>query len=215
MIAEGPPSNLPPHILLPIWALEPLLPLSRSLTVAILGSALLIGGCDRQSGSAAQPQASTEAATKSLDGVIDRSHKGSQLPEFLLKDSAGKELRLSSLKGKPVLINLWATWCAPCVAELPALNRLAAKRSGDLRIVTVSQDLAQPEKVAAFLKDKAPLLEPWLDPNNDLTTFYETTTLPTSIFYDARGREVWRYVGPRYWDNDKAAALLAEPGQPA
>lgn len=150
-----------------------------------------------------------------MEGVVDRSHKGSELPDFVLKDSTGKELRLASLKGKPLLINLWATWCAPCVAELPALNRLAEKRQGNLRIVTISQDLAQPEKVTPFLKDKAPLLEGWLDPQNDLTAFYQTTTLPTSIYYDAQGREVWRYIGPRHWDNDKAAALLAEAGQPA
>lgn len=145
--------------------------------------------------------------------MVNRSHRGSLMPDFTVKDAAGKELRLTSLKGTPVLINLWATWCAPCVAELPALNRLAAKRGKGLKVVTVSQDMAKLETVAPFLKDKAPLLEPWLDPEGELTSHYETTILPTSIYYDAQGREVWRYIGPRHWDNDKAAALLAETVQ--
>lgn len=145
--------------------------------------------------------------------MVNRSHRGSLMPDFTVKDAAGKELRLTSLKGTPVLINLWATWCAPCVAELPALNRLAAKRGKGLKVVTVSQDMAKLETVAPFLKDKAPLLEPWLDPEGELTSHYDTTILPTSIYYDAQGREVWRYIGPRHWDNDKAAALLAETVQ--
>jgi thiol-disulfide isomerase/thioredoxin len=132
------------------------------------------------------------------------------MPDFTVKDAAGKELRLASLKGKPVLINLWATWCAPCVAELPALNRLAQQRGASLQIVTISQDMGKLETVAPFLAAKAPLLRPWLDPEGELTSHFETTILPTSIYYDAQGREVWRYIGPRQWDNDKAAAMLAE-----
>ncbi|MEQ1543158.1 MAG: TlpA disulfide reductase family protein [Novosphingobium sp.] len=142
--------------------------------------------------------------------MINRSHHGSEIPDFVLKDAAGREVSLAGLKGKPLLINLWATWCAPCVEELPALNRLAAKRAGTLKVLTVSQDMGQADKVAAFLKDRAPLLEPWLDPENALTDHYDTTILPTTIYYDAQGREVWRYVGPRKWDNDLAAQMLAE-----
>jgi thiol-disulfide isomerase/thioredoxin len=180
------------------------------LKALILGCTLLVAGCDRQSGGQAQPQAEGGNPSASLDGVINRSHRGSEIPDFVLKDASGKELSLTGLKGKPLLINLWATWCAPCVEELPALNRLAAKRAGTLKVLTVSQDMGQAEKVAAFLKDRAPLLEPWLDPENALTDHYDTTILPTTIYYDAQGREVWRYVGPRKWDNDLAAAMLAE-----
>ncbi|MBS0474574.1 MAG: TlpA family protein disulfide reductase [Proteobacteria bacterium] len=204
-MALGPSAKRPPHI-----ALEPLLLSSRSLTAAILGLALLIGGCDRQSGGEAQPQASGGGGPAPLDGVINRAHRGSVMPDFTLKDASGKELRLASLKGKPVLINLWATWCAPCVAELPSLNALAQQRGDSLRIITVSQDMAKLETVAPFLKDKAPLLQPWLDPEGQLTTFYDTTILPTSIYYDAQGREVWRYIGPRHWDHGNGAAMLAE-----
>jgi thiol-disulfide isomerase/thioredoxin len=67
------------------------------------------------------------------------------LPDFLLTDPAGKELRLTDLKGKPLLINLWATWCAPCVAELPALDKLAGTLDGKVKVLSVNQDSGEPE----------------------------------------------------------------------
>ncbi len=148
-----------------------------------------------------------------MDGVVNRDHRGSAMPDFTVKDAAGKTLRFTSLKGKPVLVNLWATWCAPCVAELPSLNRLATLRGGDVKVVTVSQDMAKLESVAPFLKAKAPLLDPWLDPEGEWASFFDTTILPTSIYYDAQGREVWRYIGPREWDGMGASKLLAETVQ--
>ncbi len=207
----------------PFWELELTLLLSRSLKLAFLGLALtapvLLTGCDRQSDKAAQPAAAAkadrgaEASTAAGESgtALDRSHKGSQLPDMTLADIAGKKLNLASLKGKPLLINLWATWCAPCVAELPQLDRLAA--SGRLKVLTVSQDSGKPEEVAKFLKDRGVTrLEPWLDPENNLIAQYNAGTLPTSVLYDATGREVWRFVGPRDWESPETAALLAEAG---
>jgi thiol-disulfide isomerase/thioredoxin len=141
---------------------------------------------------------------------MDRSHKGSELPDFTLSDQQGKELRLQALKGKPLLINLWATWCGPCVAELPMLGKLAVERVGELKVLTVSQDM-QTEKVAPFLAAHGvPQLEAWLDPKNDLTFHYGTGTLPTTVLYDAQGREVWRYVGAHDWSSAETAEMLKE-----
>ena len=148
-------------------------------------------------------------------GVIDRSHRGSVLPEFTLKDPAGKELPLSSLKGKPVLINLWATWCRPCITELPLLDKLAKNQANSLRVLAVSQDSQNLEKVAPFLSDRGfASLEPWLDPQNDLSFHYGTGTLPTTIYYDAQGREVWRFVGERDWTDSESTDMLAETVAP-
>jgi len=126
-----------------------------------------------------------------------------------LADPAGGKLALAGLAGKPFLVNLWATWCAPCVTELPTLDKLAA--SGAIRVITVSQDSGEPGKVGQFLKDKAlPHLQPWLDPANDLSFHYATGTLPTTVLYDSRGREVWRFVGEHDWSSQETAAILAE-----
>ena len=181
---------------------------SRLLNAAILGCAVLVAGCDRQSGETAQPQ---ESAAKAKSGVIDRSRKGSAMPEFVLKDPAGKELRLSSLAGKPVLINLWATWCAPCVAELPALDKLAETLDGKVKVLTINQDSGQPKKAGQFLKERGVTrLEPWLDPKGDLAFHYEAPSLPMTVLYDAEGREVWRIAAPREWGDAETLKLVAE-----
>ncbi len=133
------------------------------------------------------------------------------MPEFKLLDAAGKTITLASLKGKPLLINLWATWCAPCIAELPQLDAIAA--AGKLRVLTVSQDTSKTEKVAPFLKDHGiKVLEPWLDPHNELIGQYNAGDLPTSVLYDAEGKEVWRISGPRDWSSKETAGLLGIAG---
>lgn len=143
-------------------------------------------------------------------GVTDRSQKGAAIPDFTVSDPEGKQLKLTSLKGKPLLINLWATWCGPCVAELPALGKLAVERVGELQVVIVSQD-TQVDKVGPFLKEHGvPQLEAWLDAKNDLTFHYGTGTLPTTILYDADGKEVWRYVGSHDWAGADTAEMLKE-----
>ncbi len=174
---------------------------------------MLAGGCDRQSDDAAQPQASEGAkasgGAEALTGTFDRSHKGDPLPAITVKDPAGKVLDLASLKGKPVLLNLWATWCAPCIAEMPMLDSLAT--SGTVKVLTVSQDMGDPAKPTAFFADKSfKALEPWLDPENELSFHYGTGTLPTSVLYDAQGREVWRLVGGHDWTTAETGKLLAE-----
>jgi thiol-disulfide isomerase/thioredoxin len=197
--------------------LEPAILLSsRPLNFAVLGLALVAGGCDRQSSDKAQPQASGAATPASgpvapaPSGTLDRSHKGEALPAVTVKDPAGKTLKLAELKG-PALINLWATWCAPCVTELPQLEKLAADRAGKLRVVTVSQDMGEGAKVAEFLKGKAlTRLEPWLDPENELAFKYGGGTLPTTVYYDAAGKEVWRFVGGHDWTSAETAAMLDE-----
>ena len=191
--------------------------LSRSLTLAVLGLAVsapaLLGGCDRQSGEQAQPQASVSAAAKTgeLTGIIDRSHQGSALPNFNLADQTGRQLQLRSLTGKPLLINLWATWCAPCITELPMLDALAGRNGGAIKVLTVAQDMTNTEKVSIFLTDRGfRRLEPWLDPKNDLAFHYGAGTLPTTIYYNAQGREVWRFAGEHDWSSAETEAMLAE-----
>jgi thiol-disulfide isomerase/thioredoxin len=97
------------------------------------------------------------------------------------------------------------------VTELPLLDKLAADRAGKLRVVTVSQDMGDGAKVAEFLKGKGVTrLEPWLDPENELAFKYGGGTLPTTVYYDRAGREVWRFVGGHDWTSAETARMLAE-----
>lgn len=197
--------------------------MSRSLTSLILGCGLsaclvALAACDRQGGEPAQGATSaTATATAAGAGAgaaeptqgLDRSHRGSALPGLTFADPAGRKLALASQTGQPLLINLWATWCAPCVKELPTLDALAG--AGRVRVITVSQDSTDGAKVAAFLADRhLTRLAPWLDPDSALSFHYGGGVLPMSVLYDSAGREVWRYSGEREWGSAETAALLAE-----
>ena len=117
--------------------------------------------------------------------------------------------RISNFGGKYVLVNLWATWCAPCIAELPALNTLAIARSDVLVVVPVSQDIEGWKVVDKRFKPGAyTQLEPYLDQKNLLALTFGAKGLPMSILYDAQGREVWRVARPLEWNSREVRALL-------
>ena len=133
------------------------------------------------------------------------------MPDFTVTDPSGKALKLRDLKGTPVLINVWATWCSPCKAEMPQLDKLATDTAGKLRVLTISQDIDGAAKVAPYYAEKKfAKLEPWLDPENNVGFFYETGMLPTTVLYDAQGKEVWRMIGAHDWSSARTAAMLAE-----
>ncbi len=144
-------------------------------------------------------------------GKLDRSHAGEMAPSAAFEDPDGAPASLADFRGRPVLVNLWATWCAPCIAEMPTLDRLAARESGRLHVLTVSQDLDGREKVESFFaKQGYRNLETWLDPQMALMTGLKADTLPTTILYDAQGREVWRVIGMEDWESGRAALLLKQ-----
>ncbi|HEU0097763.1 MAG TPA: TlpA disulfide reductase family protein [Allosphingosinicella sp.] len=144
-------------------------------------------------------------------GKLDRSHAGESAPATAFEDPDGAPASLADFRGKPVLLNLWATWCAPCIAEMPTLDRLAAREKGRLRVLTVSQDENGRDKVEAFFARQGYRnLETWLDPKLALMIGLEADTLPTTVLYDARGREVWRVIGMEDWESRRAARLLDE-----
>lgn len=203
--AEGPSAKRPPQM-----ELAPLLSeLSLRLLIALL-LMLSIAGCDRQK--AADPQAAVPGAPAApAAGEIDRSKAGQTAPDVSFLSPDGEPVSLADFRGKPLLLNLWATWCAPCVAEMPTLDALAAREKG-LRLLAVSQDMAgQEAKVAAFFEERDLVhLEPYRDPELALMTGLGASVLPTTILYDAQGREVWRVVGALDWTGTEAARLIEE-----
>jgi thiol-disulfide isomerase/thioredoxin len=143
-------------------------------------------------------------------GAVDRSRAGTAAPGTTFEDQDGEKVSLAEFRGKPVLLNLWATWCAPCVKELPTLDTLQSREGERLKVLTVSQDLEGRAKVEAFLeKGKYRTLEAWLDPEMALMSDLGVTSLPTTILYDAEGREVWRVAGDKDWAGPEAAKLLS------
>jgi thiol-disulfide isomerase/thioredoxin len=192
------------------FALLPSLSLRLSLTLVL--SACLVAGCSREEPADPQEQAGEQTAQGTLTGEIDRSRAGELMPAVALVDPDGKQLNTAALSGKPVLLNLWATWCAPCVEEMPLLDGLAADFGDKLRVVVASQDLSGAEKVVPFFeKANFARLEPWLDRENALiTALGGDGVLPTTVLYDASGVEVARVVGGYDWQSAEAKALVDE-----
>jgi thiol-disulfide isomerase/thioredoxin len=186
----------------------PLLPsMSLRLSLTLLASAALLGACSREE--PAEPQEAAQEGV--LTGTIDRSKAGELMPAVALTDPNGKALNTGALNGRPVLLNLWATWCAPCVEEMPLLDALAGDYEGKLRVLVASQDIHGAEKVAPFFsKAKFAHLEPWLDPENKLPEVLGGGVLPTTVLYDASGLEVARVVGAYDWQSPEAKALVDE-----
>lgn len=208
-MAEGPSANLPPHIALELSSLAKR---PAFIFVAAALPALLLAGCDTGAGDPAQENAPTSDASAaiSLDGFLDRSFAGDERPELVFTDPDGDTLALADVEG-PVLINLWATWCAPCVHELPLLDELAGDMAGRLTVLTVNEDLPGSTAVEPFYEaNPLPNLPHWRDEANDAAFAFGSEVLPITVLYDAQGREVWRVIGAYDWAGEQARAEIAE-----
>ena len=188
----------------------------------VLGLAL--AGCDRQKASAPQGEAPVAANATANEtagtapgdeayptGRLDRSHQGEHAPDMAFADGQGQPTRLSAFRGHPLLVNLWATWCGPCVVEMPSLDALAAREGDSLRILTISQDTDGRQKVTDFFAaHHFTRLQPYQDGQMQIMTALRVDTLPTTILYNSQGEEVWRMTGMSDWQGARAARLLLE-----
>jgi thiol-disulfide isomerase/thioredoxin len=178
-----------------------------SLTAAF---ALVLAGCDRESAEPAQPEGAE--AGVALAGKVDRDFAGQTMPAVELTNPEGETLALASLAGKPVLVNLWATWCVPCVTEMPLLDELAGELDGSVTVLTVSEDIQGAEKVVPFFAEHGfDNLPRWMDTENALAVAYGGGAgLPLTVLYDAEGKEVWRVAGGFDWGSAEAREMIAE-----
>jgi thiol-disulfide isomerase/thioredoxin len=126
----------------------------------------------------------------------------------------GHKLTLADFHGRALVLNLWATWCVPCRAEMPALDRLEAKAGApDFEVVAVNVDTARPERTKAFLDETGvKSLKRYADPSGDafeaLRLAGKALGLPTSLLIDKDGCELGVVAGPVDWASDDAAKLV-------
>ncbi|HWB45369.1 MAG TPA: TlpA disulfide reductase family protein [Hyphomicrobiaceae bacterium] len=132
------------------------------------------------------------------------------LPEVHFQDASGNELTLADWRGKTVLLNLWATWCAPCRKEMPTLDRLQQEMgSSKFEVVAVSVDRKGLAASEQFLKEvKAEGLKAYADPTARLSATLRAVGLPATLLLDPKGREVGRLLGPAEWDSEDAKRLI-------
>jgi thiol-disulfide isomerase/thioredoxin len=177
--------------------------------ILITCAVLALAACQKP-----EHQAANEAAPAADVGPhkgVDRSHKGQAFPDVKFLDEEDKPMSYEPLRGVPTLVNLWATWCAPCVKELPTLEKLSKQNKPGLYVATINQDTAPRASVEAFMASHKLDLPMYRDPKMAVSgALGPDTVLPTSILYDANGKEVWRYVGDLDWPSPDAAKLLAE-----
>lgn len=184
---------------------------------------LMLAACDTESRPAPQATAEAAAAPSAAArasgaagggaepaGTLDMSQRGRPAPTDGFLDPAGKPVTLAAFRGRPVLVNLWATWCGPCVREMPTLETLAARTEGKLKVLTVSQDRDGVDLAPTFEKGGFKRLERYRDPEQKLGFALGSGMLPTTILYDEAGKEVWRMVGGLDWDGPRANTLLAD-----
>jgi len=139
----------------------------------------------------------------------DRRMAGTPAPKLSFEASPGKKTSLAAFKGRRVLVNLWATWCAPCIAEMPDLDRLAAAKGAKLLVLPLSQDMEGWQAVNKFFKPgKFKTLRPMLDQPGSFAEKIGARGLPMSVLYDEKGREVWRVAGTLKWGSPEVAGAL-------
>ncbi|WP_319951537.1 TlpA family protein disulfide reductase [Sphingomonas caeni] len=189
----------------------------------LLLAALAIGGCDRQSQPQSQANETINASTADAEsagnetvveeviGTLDRKHAGETAPTIAFQNPAGAKTSLADFRGKPVLLNLWATWCIPCVKEMPTLDTLAESLGDSVTVLALSQDSKDVPAVVDSFFQKAGFkrLQPYID-SDSAFSLSMGEGLPVTILYDSNGKEVWRMRGGMDWTGQTARELIAE-----
>ena len=143
---------------------------------------------------------------------------GPALPDFEFTTASGEKRTLADYKGQGVVLNFWATWCGPCIKEMPALDQLARTLRGDnIAVLPLSSDRGGASVVEKYYKDNGianlPVL---LDKSGDAARAIHARGLPTTVILDADGRERQRVEGAVEWArSDVVAALRASVGRSA
>lgn len=181
--------------------------LLKTLIVAVLYAGLTIG---------ANPLLSAGAIPADIDALrIGEMRKlGFHSPDAPIEvsflDSTGNQVEISEFSGKLVLLNFWATWCAPCRKEMPSLDRLQQELGGnDFSVVTIASGRNPPEMVRQFFAAEGITnLEAYRDPSQNFTRAHGVFGLPISLIINADGAEIARLRGDADWHSPQAVALL-------
>lgn len=134
---------------------------------------------------------------------------GDQAPDFSLQDLRGESMRLSHFRGKVVLLNFWATWCGPCLIEMPALEQLYQRFARkDFEILAISTDPQGAAVTRPFQRERGLTFPILHDPDMHVGLTYGVRTLPLSFVVDRRGVIRKKIFGARDWNSPEAHDLI-------
>jgi peroxiredoxin len=129
-----------------------------------------------------------------------RLGKGAPAPDFSLPDLDGKMTSLADYRGKVIFLNIWATWCPPCVEEMPSMEKLYQELKGEgFEILAVSVDVSGGEAVIPFMKKHGLSFPALLDTKGSVKSLYQTTGVPESFIIDKDGIIAEKIIGPKDW----------------
>ncbi|HWJ35390.1 MAG TPA: TlpA disulfide reductase family protein [Steroidobacteraceae bacterium] len=135
---------------------------------------------------------------------------GESLREATMQGLNGSSRKLSEFRGKPLIINVWASWCGPCQAEMASLERLAwLDPTGQFVVIGISTD-DYPERAQALLKKSNATISQFIDSQLQMENMLGATRLPLTVLVDANGRVLDKIYGARRWDGPDALRLIAK-----
>jgi peroxiredoxin len=145
---------------------------------------------------------------------------GEPLADFTLPEMNGEPVQLAALRGKVVFINVWTTWCPPCIEEMPTIQRLHERlHPKGLAVLAINMDALGRQTVEPFLDKRRLTFPVLLDPESQTERLYQTVGVPESFIVDKAGLLVEKIVGPRDWAHPEIIALFerllaADPARP-
>ena len=140
---------------------------------------------------------------------FELSKEKQNISDLKFKDNEGKEISFSDFQDKVLLVNFWATWCAPCIKEMPSLDRLKKKISKNFDVIAISVDRDGGKKVKDFFNEnKITNLGKYFDIKNSLAKEMNLIGLPTSFFINKKGDLIGYFQGDMEWDNDTVIEFI-------
>jgi thiol-disulfide isomerase/thioredoxin len=150
------------------------------------------------------------AATLALAKTPGEVEVGSELREATMQGLSGPSRKLSAYRGKPLIINVWASWCEPCQKEMPSLERLSWHKGGqEFAVIGISTD-DYPDAARGFLKKYKTTFSHFIDSQLLLEHMLGADRLPLTVLVDAKGRVVGKYYGAKEWDSTESLGIIGK-----
>jgi len=190
-------------------------PVMRAATLGVVGFSLCgvfwATSCTQQASSGTPKGGASGKSTSALTSATVGVNIGLRAPNIALPTLTGDTVSLESLKGKVVLVNFWATWCGPCLMEMPSLQRLYRHyQDSDFEVLAVATDFEGASAVKPLV-DRLRLTFPvLLDPQLQINDLYRVTGIPTSIIIDRDGIITHKFYGAEDWDSDRSHHLVEQ-----
>src|SRR5262245_21865273 len=179
--------------------------ITLALAAALTGP-LVLSAVSTLGPTSAAPRMTVSEAMRALELI--QPARGKAAEDFTLPLLDGKRFRLAENQGRPVFINFWATWCPPCLDELPAMERLWREhKERGLVMLAISLD-TNPKLVAPYVAKHGFTFQVAIDSKFDVSNAYGVRALPATVLVDRRGQLAALALGPRAWDNNAAHRLV-------